>query len=293
MNQTGNENGSSHSADGDRAEGDWDAVARGWEKWRDTMESGTATVTERLLEMVEIRPGWRVLDLACGVGQPALTAARRVGPEGEVVAVDQAPAMLELAKRQAEALGLGNIRFVRGDAGAANALSGVSAPFDAVLCRWGLMFLPDLPGALRRILEVLAPGRRFAASVWSAPERVPSINLPFETASELLNTPPMRTGSPGPFRLADVEALRRSFTDAGFRQVFTEFMPVASEAPSADAYVELSQDLNAPLTALLDRHPEPQRARFWDGLRIAARRHALPDGRVRFWNETVCITGMR
>lgn len=292
MNQIGNENGSDKSGapSGGPAGSDWDAVARGWEKWRETMESGTATVTERLLEMTEIRPGWRVLDLACGVGQPALTAARRVGPRGRVVAVDHAEAMLALAKRQAEMLGLDNVQFVCGDAGT---LTGVHGRFDAVLCRWGLMFLPDLPRALERILQTLEPGRRFAASVWSAPERVPSIDLPFEVANEVLGTPRMRVGSPGPFQLADGEALRRGFAEAGFRQVFTEFLPIVSEAPSAAAYVELSRDLNAPLAALLAQRTEPQRARFWEALRVAAGDYALPDGRVRFWNETVCITGRR
>ncbi|MDR2876739.1 MAG: class I SAM-dependent methyltransferase [Chromatiales bacterium] len=298
MNQHKNESGLANPADiatndtmaSNAMGGDWEGVAHGWEKWRETMESGTATVTDRLLEMVEIRPGWRVLDLACGIGQPALTAAERVGPTGKVVAIDHTAGMLELAKRQAHTLDLHNIDFICSDA---SELGNVSGRFDAVLCRWGLMFLPDPADTLVRILEALEPGRRFAAAVWSAPERVPSINLPFDVASELFGTLRMRAGGPGPFRFADSAALLRSFSAAGFHQVFMEYLTVPFEASSSAAYIELSQDLNAQLAALLAQQSAPQRAHFWEALHDAAGRYALPDGRVRFWNEAVCITGMR
>lgn len=269
---------------------DWDAVAAGWERWRETLEAGTAAVTDRLLEMAGVLPGFRVLDLACGVGEPALTAARRVGPAGEVVALDQAPAMLALAERRARALQLNNVRFVCGDA---EAMEGVQGEFDAVLCRWGLMFFADLPAALQRILRSLRPGRRFAAAVWSSPERVPSIHLAMSVVGTLLGTPAPQAGAPGPFSLADVEMLRRTFTEAGFRQVFAEYMPVAFEAPSAQAYMELTRDLSAPTVALVEEQPEERRIQIWGAVRDAARHFALPDGRVRMWNEAICITGMR
>lgn len=269
---------------------DWDAVAKGWDKWRETLQSGTAAVTDRLLEMTEVRTGARVLDLACGVGEPALTAARRVGSGGEVVALDQSPAMLALAERHAKTLGLGNMRFILGNG---ETLDGVHGNFDAVLCRWGLMFFQDLPTALRRIQQSLRPGRRFAAAVWSLPSRVPSINLAIGITNRLLGIKPTGDDAPGPFSLSDHERLRRLFTDAGFRQVFVEYMPVALEAPCAQEYMELIQDLFAPVVALLEEQPEERRTQIWNSIREATADFALPDGRVRMWNETICICGMR
>ena len=269
---------------------DWNAVAAGWEKWRETLEAGTAAVTDRLLEMAGVRPGFRVLDLACGVGEPALTAARRVGPGGEVVALDQAPAMLGIAARRAQALGLGNVRFVCGDGEAAEGLDG---EFDAILCRWGLMFFPDLPAALRRVVHLLRPGRRFAAAVWSRPERVPSISTAISVVNGLIGAPPPPPNAPGPFSLADSESLRRAFVAAGLREVHAEYMPVAFEAPSAQAYMELTRDLSAPVVALVEEQPAERRAEIWQAVQDAARRYALPDGRVRMWNETICISGAR
>ncbi len=268
----------------------WDAVAAGWEKWRETLQAGTAAVTDRLLEMTEVRAGSRVLDLACGVGEPALTAAQRVGSGGEVVALDQSPGMLALASRRAQDLHLGNMRFINGNG---ETLAGVYGSFDAVLCRWGLMFFDDLPGALRRIQQVLRPGHRFAAAVWSLPARVPTVNLAISVTNRVLGITPTEDEAPGPFSLSDHERLRRHFIDAGFRQVFLEYMPVALEAPSAQAYMELIQDLFAPVVALLEQQPEERRAQIWAAIRDATANFTLPDGRVRMWNETICICGMR
>lgn len=268
----------------------WNAVAAGWEKWRETLQKGTAAVTDRLLEMTEVRTGSRVLDLACGVGEPALTAARRVGKSGEVIALDQSPAMLELASRRAQELQLDNMRFVNGNG---ETLEGVHGSFDAILCRWGLMFFHDLPGALQRIQQALRPGHRFAAAVWSLPARVPTVNLAISVTHRVLGITPAEDETPGPFSLSDHERLRQHFINAGFRQVFLEYMPVTLEAPSVDEYMELIQDLFAPVVALLAQQPEERRTEIWAAIRAAAADFALPDGRVRMWNETICICGMR
>jgi SAM-dependent methyltransferase len=102
-------------------------------------------VTERFLREAGLKPGMRVLDLGCGVGDVAMLAARIVGPLGEVVAVDRDPAMVETARRRADGPAL-PVRVVEADV---MRLDLDEEPFDAVIGRLVLMHLPDAPTAVR------------------------------------------------------------------------------------------------------------------------------------------------
>ena len=95
---------------------EWDAVATGWRKWWEIIEGGARQVSDRMLELAEIQTGQRVLDVATGIGEPAVSAARKVGPTGHVVATDQSPQMLEIARERAASLGLQNMEFKVTDA---------------------------------------------------------------------------------------------------------------------------------------------------------------------------------
>ena len=87
----------------------WDNVARGWQKQWKTFEKDAQKVNERLIELAEIKQGDRVIDIATGIGEPAITAAKKVGIEGYVLATDISPQMLAIAKERTVSLGLQNI----------------------------------------------------------------------------------------------------------------------------------------------------------------------------------------
>src|SRR5262249_31749969 len=86
----------------------WDAAAVGWNEWREFNDRADAHVSERLVELAGVQPGSRVLDIAAGYGEPALTAARRAGPEGRVVATDISAQMCAFGRERAAAAGVGN-----------------------------------------------------------------------------------------------------------------------------------------------------------------------------------------
>ena len=151
-------------------EQEWDAAAAGWRKQWAVFETSAQFVNDRLVELAEIKPGNRVLDVATGIGEPAVTAAKFVGAEGRVVATDQSTGMLAIAKERAAGLGLNNIEFQATDA---EALDFPEGSFDAVVCRWGLMFLPDIAAALAGIYKSLVRGGKFSTSVWGLPPVVP------------------------------------------------------------------------------------------------------------------------
>ncbi len=109
------------------------------------------------MELAHVVPGHKVLDVATGIGEPAMTAARRAGPSGRVVAIDQAPQMLDVARERMQAAGIGTVEFVERDAEV------VTLPldsFDAVVCRWGIMFFHNPVSTLARLRNTLVRRRR-------------------------------------------------------------------------------------------------------------------------------------
>src|SRR6266702_5999493 len=116
--------------------GTWEAAAPGWAKWEQKFSAGLADVTDTLLDMAGIKPGMRVLDLACGAGSQSLRAASRVGPTGGVVASDISANMLEYVRENARRGAFDNITTIEC---AAEDLDAAHGPYAAALSRLGLM----------------------------------------------------------------------------------------------------------------------------------------------------------
>src|SRR5439155_20442726 len=130
----------------------WQNAAAAWYRWTPTLQAWLGPVTEAMLDMADLQPGDRVLDLAAGAGEPSLSAAQRVGPSGRVLATDISSNILEFAAQTARERGLTNfdVRVMDGEK-----LDLADASFDAVLSRLGLIYFPDRLGALRGVHRVL------------------------------------------------------------------------------------------------------------------------------------------
>ena len=128
---------------------EWRSAAAGWRKWLQVVEAeeGGQRHSAKLVELAELQVGASVLDVGGGYGEPSLTAARVVGPQGRVVCTDISPEMLAVARERAADAGLANVEFVARDA---EELEFDEESFDAVLSRATLMFLPDVAGTLKR-----------------------------------------------------------------------------------------------------------------------------------------------
>jgi SAM-dependent methyltransferase len=169
----------------------WSAIAAGWKKWWPKFESGAQPLNDRLVALARVQPGMRVLDVATGIGEPALTAARAVGPKGSVLAVDLAPQMVALARERARDAGRANVEFREMDA---EKLELEPASFDAALSRWGIMLLYDPMAALGGIRRALSPGRLARSG---APQKVRFIAIPTQVATRNRH-PAAAPGTPGP-----------------------------------------------------------------------------------------------
>jgi ubiquinone/menaquinone biosynthesis C-methylase UbiE len=143
----------------------WDLAALEYEPlW----ESQLAPAQSRVMRLASLKPGERVLDVACGTGLISFAAARIVGPGGHVVGVDISGEMVECARRRAQQHVVPQATFERMDA---EKLELADASFDAVLCGLGLMYMPDPAQALREMRRVLRPGGRIAVAVWGERKR--------------------------------------------------------------------------------------------------------------------------
>src|SRR5919204_316190 len=165
----------------------WNSAATGWRKWSQLIDRAASNISERLVDLAGVEPGSRVLDVAAGYGEPSLTAARRAGAEGSVVATDISAEMLAYGRERAAAAGLDNIEFVESDA---SSLDFPANSFDAALSRWGIIFEPEAETAAARIRGFLKPGARMAISSWGPPERVPMLSVAMRTVMGRFNIPP-------------------------------------------------------------------------------------------------------
>jgi ubiquinone/menaquinone biosynthesis C-methylase UbiE len=125
--------------------------------------------------------------------------------------------MLAIAEERARSLGLHDIMDFK-QSNAENLELATNQSFGTILCRWGLMFLPNFDNALSKIQQILAPGGRLASAVWSEPTKVPLITMPMSTARQQLQDPLLGQSVPGPFSLADLDALRKSLLKAGLTE---------------------------------------------------------------------------
>jgi ubiquinone/menaquinone biosynthesis C-methylase UbiE len=272
----------------------WDSVATGWQKWWKNFEGGAQKLSDRLVELAEIGPGQQVLDVATGIGEPATTAAKKVGANGRVLATDISPQMLSIAEKRAfNSLDkLQNIvEFKEVDAEEMFDLPASS--FDAVLCRWGLMLLPNVVVALDSIHRLLVPNRRLVAAVWAEPSKVPLLSLAFGIVREELQLPPPPPGSPGAFSLADLNILESYLTQTGFTDVHSERLTLTFEFASAEEYTQFHKDVSPPIHAMLANQTQERKEEIWKVVTEEARRQYTEKdtGSLKMDNDVICVVG--
>lgn len=260
-------------------------AAAAWQQGAEARERVMGPATQRLLALAGLSTGMRVLDIAAGTGEQSFLASQLVGSVGRVLATDISASMLTLAATQARERGLANVETRVADA---QQLDVPEEGFDAAISRFGLMFLPDLQGALAGIRRALRSGGRFAAMVWSTPERNPLFALPLALARPYAT----EVTPPDLFRLGDARLLREAFERADFIAVAVEPVALEFRAPSVAAFVEGGQGATGPLATLLASLDEEARARLRAEVATALRRFEGPAGMV-VPGEALIVSGTR
>ncbi len=271
----------------DRQRQQWDRVAAGWEKWWRAIEDGAQHVNDRLIDLAEVAPGKRVLDIATGIGEPALSAAIRVGSAGRVVATDISKQMLDIARTRASTAGLRNVEFLEA---AAERLDFPDHSFDAILCRWGITSLPDYSDLLVRIKCMLTPNGLFATSVWDEASRLPLTSIAITVAQEMFHSAPPRSEPPPEIPEDTLESV---MIRAGFADVRAEKLTVTLELASTEAFTQYLVDVSPVVAALLSDQPPMRHKEYQYLLAQELRRYAAVDGSFRVHNVSICAVGRK
>lgn len=259
-----------------------------WRTYDGVEQRLTAPVSERMLDLAELRPGMRVLDLATGRGEPAVRAAHRVGPTGKVLGVDLSEGLLRMARERAAREGLSNLdlRVMN-----AESLEGVpAAHFHATLARWCLMYLDSPVAALSAARRAMVPRGVLVAAVWAEPERVPYFTLPRRVLGRYVPLPPIDREAPGTFRYADAGRLHRDFAAAGFTIEHVEEQEVSvMEAETGAELVAWTRAFG--LTRLLNDLPE-EIQQVWEAELLKETEPLREDGLVRLGGVTRIVMAL-
>jgi len=228
-----------------------------------------------LLDEARLAPGEKVLDLAAGPGLLARDAARRVLPDGWVLASDIAENMLAEGQRRAAAEGLPDLLAAACDA---EHLAFADASVDVALIGLGLFIFPNPAKALAELHRVLRPSGRIALSVWGPRDAVPLIARAQDCIARLL--PPPKVARPTVFRLGEAGVLAKLLEEAGFSDVSITQHTFACRFDSADDYWQAFLDLAGGAAESLSRLPDTMQAKLRAAVADDLASHRDGDGYV-------------
>jgi SAM-dependent methyltransferase len=239
----------------------WNRSAQGWNSESSKIRAWLTEATNAMVEMANVRPGMRVLDVAAGAGDQTLDIAKRVGPAGHVLATDLSPCILEFCKENARRVGCNNVETLAADG---ETLQVEEARFDAAICRLGLMFFPDPGKGLRAILSALKPGGIFCSMVFSTPDKNPCVAILVSTALKHAGLPPRDPYQPGGLlSLGKPGLIDEVFREAGFVRVATTRVEAPFRLPSVRDYLEFVRRSASPILQILDRLDETAKDAAW------------------------------
>jgi enediyne biosynthesis protein CalE5 len=231
-------------------------MAPGWERWLTQLADALAPVRAWLIRELELRPGEAVLELGAGTGETGFQATASLGDDGLLISSDFSPEMVEVARRRAADLALGNVDFRVIDA---ERIELDADSVDGVLCQSAYMLTADPAQALAETRRVLRAGGRLAMSVWGAPERNPWASIGAMILIERGHLAVPDPGAPGVFSMASAERTTALLDGAGFTSIRTEEVPVRFAFRDLDDYEQWITDVGGPFAMVVRALPEDER----------------------------------
>jgi ubiquinone/menaquinone biosynthesis C-methylase UbiE len=259
----------------DQQKATWNKFSPGWKKWDELTLEFLKPMGDAIIQFLNLKDEDLVLDVAAGTGEPGLTIASRL-KRGKVVITDLADEMLVTAHENAARKGIKNVEFSVSDV---CELPFPDNTFDAISCRMGFMFFPDMHLAAKEMKRVLKPGGRMATAVWNVPEKnfwVTAITASLNRIMEL-QAPP--AGSPGMFRCAKDGFMADLLSRAGLKNISQKEVTSKMNCRTADVYWEFMTDVVAPVVAALSKADKATKEKIRSEVYRAVNQK-YPDGEV-------------
>ncbi|RSK47035.1 class I SAM-dependent methyltransferase [Hymenobacter rigui] len=233
----------------------WNKFSAGWQKWDDFTMEWLRPMGEEIMQALHLTSSDVVLDVAAGTGEPGLSIAA-VTKDGKVVITDLAEKMLDVARENAARKGITNYETVVCDV---CELPFDNATFDAISCRFGFMFFPDMLLAAQEMVRVLKPDGRIAAAVWSVPAENTWVTTIMGAINRHLQLPAPPAGAPGMFRCGAPGALANLFQQAGLRNVTEKAVTGQLQCNTAENYWNFMNEVAAPVVFAMSKADQDTR----------------------------------
>jgi SAM-dependent methyltransferase len=253
----------------------WNEDAAAWHGWGPTLQDWFSGVTKMMLDLAQIAPGQHVLDIAAGAGEPALSAAERVGPKGFVLATDLSENIIQFAQKNADDRHLANFKTQAMDG---ENLELPDASFDVVLCRFGLIYMPNQQRALTEWHRVLKPGGRAVVAVFSTPDRNGWGAVPIGVIRKRAQLPPPLPGQPGPFSMGGEGALEGAFREVNFRNIQAHKLSAPLRMSSAAECIHFERESFGAFNQMMAHLPREECKAIWDEAEVAMKVFEHPNG---------------
>lgn len=236
----------------------WNKFSSGWKKWDDITMDFLQPMGRQIIDAIKPAGNDMVLDIASGTGEPGLTIAAML-KGGKVMLTDLAEDMLAIARENATHRSITNIETRVCDV---SELPFGNNSFDAVSCRFGFMFFPEMQLAANEMARVLKPGGRIATSVWNLPEKNFWVTAMMATINKNMELPPPAPGSPGMFRCARPGLMQEIFNQAGFKNIQVNEVASKLNTGTVNNYWGMMTEVAAPVVAALSKADDAMRQKI-------------------------------
>lgn len=264
----------------------WNKISFGWKKWDHMTMEFLKPMGDEIIRTLNIKEGDIVLDVASGTGEPGLTIATML-TTGKVYITDIAEKMVEIAHENAIVRGIVNVETITAEV---SELPFADNTFDAISCRFGFMFFPDMELAAKEIVRVLKPGGRISTSVWNVPEKNFWVTAIMNSIHKNIELPAPMPNAPGMFRCAANNFMTDLFSKSGLKNI--EETVVAGKLNCGDAvgYWNFMNEVAGPVAAALSKVNEQVKATIKNEV-IESINQRYPEGETMVDSSGIIIYG--
>ena len=264
----------------------WNKFSSGWKKWDELTMDFVKPMGDEIIRLLKPKDDDMVLDVAAGTGEPGLTIATMLR-NGKVISTDLAEGMLEVAREKAAKRGIKNFETKVCDV---SELPFADNTFDAVSCRFGFMFFPDMLLAAKEMMRVLKPGGRIATAVWNVPEKNFWVTAIMTSINKNMQLPPPPPGAPGMFRCAKSGFIADLFRQAGLKNLSEAEVNGKLNSRTTDAYWNMMTEVGAAIVAALSKANDDMKAKIKSEV-FELVNQKYPDGKVVIDSSALLIYG--